>query len=131
MFHSGVQGGQHIYGGVQAQGMAPGHDPLLGGVQDGVELTFTLMVDDIVFGWGGRTDVALDGDAASSTAVGEMVYVEFWDLFDSMDEDMAALYDDFDYYSDSLDATIAVDVVDSCGTSASVTRDIILASQEF
>ena len=44
---------------------------------------------------------------------------------------MAALYDDFDYYSDSLDATIAVDVVDSCGTSASVTRDIILASQEF
>ena len=65
-FHSGFQGGQHIYGGVLTQGMVPGHDPLLGGVQDGVELTFTLMVDDIEFGWGGRTDVALDGDAASS-----------------------------------------------------------------
>lgn len=130
-FHSGLQGGQHIYGGVLTQGMVPGHDPLLGGVQDGVELTFTLMVDDIEFGWGGRTDVALDGDAASSKTYGEMVYVEFWDLFDSMDEETAALYDDFDYYTDSLDATIEVDVVDSCGTSASVTRDIVLVSEEF
>jgi hypothetical protein len=125
-YHSGMQGGQHIFGAVQTTGLATGRDLILGGVEDGVELNFTVLVDDIEFGWGGRSSTALDGSEDEAELVGEYIYVEFWDLFEAMDDDALEAYADVDYYEDGLDATLQVDLIDSCGTEISDSREVVL-----
>jgi hypothetical protein len=125
-FYSGMQGGQHVFGAVQTTGLVTGQSLILGGVRNGVELNFTVLVDDIEFGWGGRSSVALDGGEDDAELVGEYIFVEFWDLFDALDDDEIEAYADYDYYQDALEATIEVDLIDSCGTQVSDSHQVLL-----
>ena len=75
---------------------------------------------------GQHVEPDVDGGEDEAELVGEYIYVEFWDLFDALDDDEIEVYADFDYYQDRLDATSEVDLTDSCGTQVSDSHEIVL-----
>ena len=99
----------------------------MGGVNDGVNIDYTLFTESAEFGWGSSSGVSLSGTEESAEMVGDYVYVEFWSLYEAVEGDDAD-WDDFDYYDSETDATLEVVITDSCGTTVSDSRDIVLAA---
>ena len=124
-FHSGAQGGQHVFAAVQTQGLVPGRSLIMGGVNDGVSIDYTLYTEDAEFGWGGGDDLAMSGTDEEAELVGRYVYVEFWDLYQAVEGEDAD-WDSFDYYDTETPATLEVELTDSCGTTVTDSRDVLL-----
>ena len=119
--HSGIQGGFHVYGSIRTQGLVPGRDLIMGGVDSGVEVVFELYSEDADVGYGMRSEAVLSGDESDAELLGQLVYLDFWDLEYDEEEDSYVSIDPTE-----IEFTMEVQVTDSCGVTVSDSRQVYL-----
>ena len=120
--HYGMQGGSHVYGAIRTQGLVPGRELILGGVESGVEVVFDIFNDDAEVGYGMVSEAVFSGDESDAEWLGQYIYIDLWDLEYDEDEDT---YDSVE--PTTVELTMYVEATDSCGVTVTDSRQVYLA----